>query len=129
MEPSCKIVLVVDDHDDARQTLADYLGAVSEFHVASAANGAEAITVARRLKPAVVVMDLVMPVMGGVDAIRVLKADPDTRGIHVIVVTAFRATDDAVQRAILAGAAEILTKPVDPTHLVRRIRYYCDSPI
>ena len=66
-----------------------------------------------------------MPVLDGVEATRQIKADPQTKDIVVIALTAFRPEDDAPRRALAAGCAEVLTKPVDVKHLEQRIRHYC----
>jgi CheY-like chemotaxis protein len=124
----CLIVLVVDDNDDARWSLAAYLEEFEGFHVETAADGLQAVDLTEAKKPAVVVMDLVMPLMDGVEAIRVLKASPSTRDIPILVLTAFRAEDDAPQRAIAAGATEIITKPADPKLVASRVRRYCPNP-
>ena len=128
MSSECLVVLVVDDHDGARIMLAEYLELAAGFRVETAADGREAIDVTRRLRPSVVVMDLAMPVMDGVTAIRALKADPETRGIPIVVLTAFQPRDDAVRHALEAGGAEVLTKPVDVKLLERCLRHHCALP-
>jgi CheY-like chemotaxis protein len=124
----CLIVLVVDDFDEARVSLAEFLSVAEGFRVETAADGQQAVDMALRTRPAVVVMDLAMPVMDGVEAVRRLKATPETRDIPVIVLTAFKPEDETPQRALEVGGAELMTKPVDPRHLVRRIRHYCEPP-
>jgi CheY-like chemotaxis protein len=125
MPAECQIVLVVDDFDEARRMLAEYLETAAGFSVETAADGREAIELAQRVRPGVVVMDLAMPVMDGVTAIKELKANSETRDIPVVVLTAFRSEDDLPQRALAAGCAEVLTKPVDLQLLERRLRHYC----
>jgi CheY-like chemotaxis protein len=124
----CLIILVVDDNDDARLSLAEYLEEFEGFHVETAADGLQAIDLTLAKRPAVVVMDLVMPLMDGVEAIRLLKASPSTRKIPILVLTAFRPEDDAPQRAIAAGATEIITKPADPKFVASRVRRHCPNP-
>lgn len=129
MEKSeCHIVLVVDDFDEARRMLAEYLRTAARFRVETAADGREAVELARRVRPRAVIMDLAMPVMDGVTAIEELKANPETRDVPVLVLTAFKSDDDAPRRALAAGCAEVLTKPVDLKYLERRIRHYCEPP-
>ncbi|HTO21413.1 MAG TPA: response regulator transcription factor, partial [Spirochaetia bacterium] len=81
-------VLIVDDHAVVREGLRTYLGALAGFEVVGeAANGAEALQAAKKLKPQVVLMDLVMPVMDGIEATRALRETlPD---LKVIVLTSF----------------------------------------
>lgn len=124
----CLVVLVVDDHDGARMMLAEYLEVAPGFRVETAANGRQAIDATRRLRPGVIVMDLAMPVMDGVTAIRALKADPETRGIPIVVLTAFELRDEAPRLALEAGCAEVLTKPVDVQLLERCLRNHCAPP-
>ena len=123
----CRIVLVVDDYDEARRLLEEYLATVAGFRVETAADGRRAVEIARSVRPAVVIMDLAMPVLDGVEATRRIKADPETRDIVVIALTAFRPEDETPRRALEAGCAEVLTKPVDVRHLEQRIRHYCES--
>src|SRR5580698_6083183 len=86
MIPRPRRVLVVDDDADARWIAAECLK-LAGFEVMEAENGMAAINVAVRLKPDLVVMDLQMPVMGGLEAIRRLKADRRTCHIHLIVLS------------------------------------------
>ena len=80
-------ILVVDDSPDGREMLVEYL-VFRGFHVTEAGNGAEAIEVARRVKPNIVLMDLSMPGVDGWEATRTLKADPALQDVVVIAVTA-----------------------------------------
>ena len=123
----CRIVLVVDDYDEARQLLAEYLATVVGFRVETAADGRRAVEIAEQVRPAVVIMDLAMPVLDGVEATRRIKANPETKDIVVIALTAFRPQDEAPRRALEAGCAEVLTKPVDVKLLEQRIRHHCEQ--
>jgi CheY-like chemotaxis protein len=122
----CLLVLVVDDYEDGRQTLAEFLS-MCGFALQTAANGREAIELAKRIRPGVIVMDLSMPVMDGWEATRELKAQPETRDIPVLAITAY-GHEDAHRRALEAGCAEVMIKPVDPQRLEERIRHYCEPP-
>lgn len=73
----CLIVLVVDDFDEARRMLAEYLATAVGFRVETAADGKAAIELAQQVRSAVVIMDLAMPVMDGVTAIKALKRNGD----------------------------------------------------
>jgi len=126
--PDCLIVLVVDDFDDARRALAEYLAIAAGCRVETAADGLQALELAQVVKPGVILMDLAMPVMDGAKAVRRLKANPETRDIPIIVITAFQPDDEAPRRALRAGAAEVLTKPVNLQYLEERIRHYCGKP-
>lgn len=104
-------VLVVDDSSDGREMLTEYL-AFCGFQVAQAQNGTEAIEVARRVQPNVILMDLSMPVVDGWEATRQLKADPLTKDIVVIAVTA-RAFPSEQESARVAGCDAVIVKPYD----------------
>ena len=113
-------VLIVDDHAVVRQGLRTFLGMLPDIQiVGEAASGAEAVEAAGKAGPDVILMDLVMPVMDGVEATRRIRAaNPDAK---VIVLTSF-AEDDKIFPAIRAGAAGYLLKDVKPAELVDTIR-------
>ena len=113
-------VLVVDDHGVVREGLRTYLELQDGIEVAGeAADGEEAVREAERLRPDVVLMDLVMPRLDGVGAMRALRERlPRTR---VIVLTSF-ADDERLLPAIQAGAAGYLLKNVPPREVARAVR-------
>lgn len=113
-------VLIVDDHPVVRQGLRTFLESRQGIEVvAEAADGEQAVARAARLRPDVVLMDLVMPRLEGVQAItRIVSQHPDTK---VIVLTSF-AGGDKVVPAVQAGAAGYLLKDVDPGELEAAIR-------
>ncbi|MEA2193404.1 MAG: hypothetical protein QOI73_3525 [Solirubrobacteraceae bacterium] len=113
-------VLVVDDHAVVRQGLRTFLELQEDIAVVGeAGDGEAALEAVARLRPDVVLMDLVMPRLGGVRAIERLRAlAPATR---VIVLTSFL-DEDKVLPAVRAGAAGYLLKDVQPAELVRAIR-------
>ena len=108
-------ILVVDDAEDGREMLVEYL-AFRGFQVAEARHGSEAIEVARRVHPSVILMDLSMPVVDGWQATRELKRDPLTKNIIVIAVTA-HAFPAEQESARLAGCDRVISKPYDLTVL------------
>jgi two-component system cell cycle response regulator DivK len=113
------LVLVVDDFDDNRllyvSTIAD-----AGYAVDDATNGQEALDKIGAQRPAVIIMDLSMPVVDGWEATRRIKADPRTADIIIIAVTG-HATNYGLQRAREAGAEAVLTKPCLPEDLIRTI--------
>ena len=113
-------VLVVDDHAVVRQGLRAFLDLQEGIEVAGeAANGVEAVEQTRGLLPDVVLMDLVMPEMDGIEATRRIRAlSPRTQ---VIVLTSF-AEDEKVFPSIKAGAMSYLLKDVSPAGLVKAIQ-------
>jgi NarL family two-component system response regulator LiaR len=118
-------VLIADDHAVVRQGLRTFLELQDDIEVvADVADGEEALRAAREHEPDVVLMDLVMPGMGGVEAIRGLReARPEAR---VLVLTSFL-DDEKLFPAVRAGAAGYLLKDVEPAELVRAIRTVDDG--
>jgi two-component system cell cycle response regulator DivK len=114
------LVLIVDDNVDAREMYAIYLEHAG-FRAAEAEDGEAAIEMARRDRPAVILMDATMPRMDGWEAARRLKADDDTKTIPLIMLTA-HAFDEHRQRATEVGADAFLAKPVLPDALAQQIR-------
>ncbi|HMO57448.1 MAG TPA: response regulator transcription factor [Roseiflexaceae bacterium] len=113
-------VMLVDDHRVVRQGLRDFLELQDDIEViGEAQSGEEGVKLARDLLPDVVLMDMVLPGIDGVEATRQIKASsPSSR---VIVLTSF-ADDDKVFPAIKAGAISYLLKDVQPEDLARAIR-------
>ena len=110
------LVLVVDDFDDARELYCACLEQAG-FRTAEARNGQEAVERAVELRPEVVLLDLAMPVMDGVEAARRLKADDRTRDTRLIALTGY-AVDRYGDAAKAAGCVRVLIKPVLPSDLV-----------
>ena len=113
-------VMLVDDHAVVRSGLAAFLMAFDDLElVGEAGDGAEAVAMCARVKPDVVLMDLVMPEMDGATATRAIRAaHPE---IQVIVLTSFK-EDDLVQGALQAGAIGYLLKNVSTSELADAIR-------
>jgi NarL family two-component system response regulator LiaR len=113
-------VLIVDDHSVVREGLQAFLQLQDDLEVVGeAADGEEAIEAASRLQPDVILMDLVMPRLGGVAAMRRLREEvPEAR---VIVLTSF-IDDDKLLPALRAGAAGYLLKNTEPQELARAVR-------
>jgi two-component system cell cycle response regulator DivK len=113
-------VLVVDDFTDAREMYREYLASVG-FEVIEATNGEEAVERAIDCTPDVILMDLALPVMDGLEATRRIKADERTADIPVVAMSGF---DLAVVPgdANLAGAVAFVAKPCFPHEVVQAIR-------
>jgi DNA-binding NarL/FixJ family response regulator len=115
-------VLIADDHAVVRQGLRTFLDLQEDIEVVGeAADGASALAAAEALAPDVVVMDLVMPGMDGIEAIRKLPED-----VRAIVLSSF-VDDDKLFPAVRAGAAGYLLKDVQPQELVVAIRTVHDG--
>jgi NarL family two-component system response regulator LiaR len=120
MTPGPISVLIVDDHAVVREGLRTFLALQDGIDVVGeAADGREALAAEARLSPDVILMDLVMPVLDGVEAMRALH-ERGSRS-HVIVLTSFL-DDERLLPAIRAGAAGYLLKDVEPAELARAVR-------
>ena len=113
-------VMLVDDHEIVRQGLKALLEVEDDIEVVSeASNGREAVDMARSYRPSVIVMDVRMPDMNGVEACREIRdGDPD---IQVIMLTSF-SDDEALFNSIMAGAAGFVLKQIRGRDLVDAIR-------
>jgi CheY-like chemotaxis protein len=114
-------VLLVEDHEDLREGFATYLRMAAGADVATATNGLEAIDQVRLLQPDVIVMDLAMPGMDGVEAMRVLRADHRTRFIPAIAMSAHVVDQREAARARAAGLDRLCRKPCFPSDLLAAI--------
>jgi CheY-like chemotaxis protein len=125
-EPS---VLVVDDYADSRQMYAELL-AYAGYRVAEARDGAEAIAMAHRILPDLIVMDLSLPVIDGWEATRRLKADERTRLIPVLALTGHAPEGLAghSEAARDAGCDAFLAKPCSPETLLEVIQEMLLAP-
>ncbi len=114
------VILLVDDLDDNRMMYAEYLFRMG-YLVVQAADGAQALALARATPPDVVVMDLSLPVLDGWSAIRQLKADEATRAIPIIALSGHSMLRH-MQRAREAGCNAVLLKPCLPSALLAVVR-------
>jgi RNA polymerase sigma factor (sigma-70 family) len=115
-------VVVADDQSLVRLGLQVLLESEEDIVlVGAAADGQEAVETVRRCRPDVVLMDVRMPVMDGIEALRLITADPALAQTRVVVLTTFE-LDDYVFDALRAGASGFLVKDTDPAELLRAIR-------
>jgi len=113
-------VLVVDDHDLLREGVSSCLSAFEDLEViGESASGEDGLASAARLKPDVVVIDLIMPGIGGVEAIRQMRAASSSIGL--LALSTF-ANGDLIREAIGAGASGYLVKSVDTEGLAQAVR-------
>jgi len=111
-------ILVVEDDSALREFLCTALA--DEFDVAGAVSGEEAVDLARRLRPDVVLLDVMLPGLSGLDVVRLIRADPALRDTPVLVMTAFSEIDAGDAEA--AGANRFLAKPFDLNELTAAVR-------
>ena len=116
-------VLVVDDSLDIREMVAAVLEAAG-FQVITACNGLEALLVAHYVRPAVVVMDVTMPVLDGLESARLLKASESTKHLNLI---AYTGQADLFEESTMRLFADVLPKPATPAAIVESVRR-CASP-
>jgi DNA-binding response OmpR family regulator len=114
------VVLVADDDADIRDLVAFKLEQAG-FEVISAADGQTALEQAQARKPTLAVLDVSMPGLSGIDVCRMLRADPATAGMLIIMLTA-RVQEQDVEGGFNAGADDYVTKPFSPRELVSRIQ-------
>jgi DNA-binding response OmpR family regulator len=119
-EPDSKTVLIADDDADIRELVA-YRMRRSGYAVLEAANGEEALELATGERPDLAILDVMMPRLDGFEVARRLRAQDETAGIPIILLTA-RAQDADVARGFGAGADDYLRKPFSPQELAMRVQ-------
>jgi len=115
-----KKILVVDDSGTARMIEKMALGR-SSYDVVQATNGAEAVTVAKKELPDLILMDVMMPQMDGFEACRSIRAQLETKAIPVIMVTT-RGEPINVETGYSAGCNDYVTKPVNTLELLAKVK-------
>lgn len=113
------LVLIVDDFPDALDIYQSYLH-FKGYQVITASSGTHAVTLAQSARPAIIFMDIRMPIMTGTDAMQELRRDPSFRDVPIIALTA-HALDDERSEALRAGFDEVLPKPCNPDDLIAAI--------
>jgi two-component system, cell cycle response regulator DivK len=117
-----QLILVVED-DATMQKMALKILRSRGFNAELARNGREAVTMAAKLKPGLILMDLSLPEMNGWEATRALKADAALARIPVVAITAHAMVGDR-ETALAAGCAECLTKPYELEDLIALVERY-----
>lgn len=112
-------ILCVEDNDDSQYMMHRRLSRAG-YEVKVSPNGKQAVDWAKTLLPDLIVMDLNLPRMDGWEATRVLKSQPETKHIPIIVVTG-QITESSREKAIAAGCDDYATKPVDFQGLIGKI--------
>ncbi|MCK4873946.1 MAG: response regulator [Phycisphaerales bacterium] len=113
-------ILLVDDNIQNLELLQAYLEPLG-CRLETATDGLEAVGVIDRTSPDIILLDVMMPHMSGFELCAKVKADPTTRDIPVVMVTALNEIGD-VERAVESGADDFLTKPVNKLELLTRVR-------
>ena len=113
-------VLVVDDEPIVQQLIKFKLRSLG-YEVMLASNGEEALGFVQERHPDVILLDVLMPVMGGFEALTRLKSNPETAGIPVIVLTG-QSVENVVVEGLELGADDYVTKPFSPVELAARVK-------
>jgi len=122
ISPLGNTVLVVDDAPDSLSLINDTLEQAG-ISTLVALDGNQALTIARRLRPDMILLDAIMPNMDGFATCQALKADPELSPIPVIFMTGLTDTDSIV-KGLAAGGVDYLTKPVNPNELLARMHVH-----
>lgn len=119
-------VLIVDDEPNNRlllRTILEHAG----YELAEASDGEEALSLARESPPDLIIMDLNMPGMGGVDFVMALRAEASIASARVALYTATTSDDSLRQFMELAGIGAIIEKPAEPEHVLRAVKAALDA--
>lgn len=113
-------ILLVDDEEANLRLLTQWL-VVSDYDVEYASNGEEAVRKAGESRPDLIILDIMMPIMDGHEACRILKEDPNTKNIPIIMVTALHDRESKI-KGLSASANDFLSKPIDQGELLIRVK-------
>jgi CheY-like chemotaxis protein len=113
-------ILVVEDNPDNRFTITALLEELGYAHE-TVEDGQQAVLAAQRLRPALILMDMQLPVLGGLDATRQLKADETLRHVPIVALTAKAMKGDR-EEILAAGCDDYLAKPLEPAALAATLR-------
>ena len=121
-----ELILVVEDNDKNRKLVRDVLTAKG-YRLVEAETGEDGVRLGREQTPALVLMDIQLPGINGIEALRQLRADPTTAGIPVIAVTASAMTQDR-QKILAAGFDAYQSKPISIRPFLDLVREVLDRP-
>lgn len=114
-----KKILIVDDEEKVRG-LVEVTLSIGEFEILHASSGEEGLWKARECMPDIILLDVMMPGLDGVEVCRLLKKDPDTKHIYIIMLTA-KGQEADKKKGFAAGANEYFVKPFSPMELINKI--------
>ena len=112
-------ILIADDNDPNRELLEAYLDQV-QCEVAHSIDGQDTLAKVKAFQPDLILLDVMMPKLSGFEVCQRLKADPATRKIMILMVTALNEAGD-IERAVKAGTDDFLSKPVNKFELLKRV--------
>jgi len=115
-------ILVVDDMIESLQVIVNFIQRSNpEYTIFQSNSSVEALKIASKTLPDLIITDWDMPVMDGIELIRKLKKNDQTKDIPIIMATGVMLTSDSLKRALEAGAFDYIRKPIDPIELTARI--------
>jgi len=117
-----RTILYIEDNEYNRKIVRQLLARTS-YRLVEANDGESGVAMAQHEIPQLILMDVQLPKMSGLDATRALKADPRTSHIPIIVITSFALSGDR-EKAAVAGADNYLAKPYSPRELLALVRQY-----
>jgi CheY-like chemotaxis protein len=117
--PDKNRVLIADDNQPNRELLEAYLASV-DCDIEHAADGQDTLDRVKSFKPDLILLDVMMPKLSGFEVCQKLKADPASRKIMILMVTALNEAGD-IERAVQAGTDDFLSKPVNKLELLKRV--------
>jgi two-component system cell cycle response regulator DivK len=117
-----KIILIVEDEPKNLKLIRDLLQG-SGYLTLEATDGAQGIELAKAHKPDLILMDILMPVMDGLKATKILKADAETRNIPIIALTSYAMKGDE-EKIREVGCDEYITKPIDTKEFLKKVAEY-----
>jgi CheY-like chemotaxis protein len=117
-----KVILIAEDDQKNIKLIRDLLNILGCITL-EATDGKEAIEIAKAKKPDLILMDIQMPVMDGIEAMKILKADADSKNIPIIALTAYAMRGDE-ERMLGAGYDGYMGKPIDTRDFLRIIKQY-----
>jgi CheY-like chemotaxis protein len=118
-------ILIADDHPQGVELLEVYLSG-TDYEVRSAADGEETLAVVKTWRPDLILLDVMMPKLSGFEVCKLLRGDPETRDIAILMITALDQHSD-IDRAVDAGTDDFLRKPINKQDLLTRIRSLLES--
>ncbi|MWA10878.1 response regulator [Streptomyces sp. BA2] len=124
--PTKSAILVVDDHKDTLFALESALAPLG-YPLVSATNGDDALRVVLRGDVGLILLDVRMPGVSGLDVVRYVRRLDQTRGIPIVLLTGFDVSREIAAAAFLLGVADVALKPIDPLTLRTKVRYLFDT--
>jgi len=117
-----KVILVVEDDPKNLKLIRD-LVEIEGYTTLEATDGKQGVKIAKEKKPDLILMDIQLPVMGGLEATRILKADEATKDIPIVALTAYAMKGDE-ERICEAGCDAYISKPLDTREFLKKITEY-----